>query len=276
MNRERVYKILSCLACIVFAVGGSAVVSAVVVFALCFALIFLFPIRDSFAFALFLCGWVCALFFLSRWTLRLVRSASKEPPERKPSRFQSLALWGIVSLLGMILSLYLGWVWESEALNLVFLVFPVIGLVLALWKPFREHRAELPVQLLACGGMFWALMLFGFILSRMGKPLEYQGDNAQEIPHLSNWQKTAYFPKNASNISVHGSTIGFQWECTVPEADFLEFAKQWEFEKVTEPRTGDSMQPPYYFYERRAGNGGGVTLQYSPAEQKMTGFYSHH
>jgi hypothetical protein len=61
--------------------------------------------------------------------------------------------------------------------------------------------------------------------------------------------------------------------------DFLKFKAKFPFDflKVEKPRDITDKGPfPYYWYENRRSDGGGVTLRYDPETQKMTGSYSHH
>ena len=275
MSWERVYKALSLVAHCVFALGISAFVGGLLVLPLAFGLDLLFHVNDAAVFGIFLCAFVCILVAASFWTRKLAKNDIASSDEEK-SRFQSLVLWGILSILLMMLSLYLGWLLENDAFALLFFVWPIAALCIAVTRPFRKHSKALAVQAIALGGLFWVLLFFGFMLARMGKTLEYTGDNVQDIPHLSEYQKKIYFPNNASNVTIHGTTAAFDWECSVSEKDFQEFAKMWEFQKITEARQFDKFKVPYYYYNWRAGDGGGVTMHYLPDEQKLLCSYSHH
>ena len=274
-SNERIYKILSIVCHIAFALMAALMAAGSLAFALAFALDMFFHVSDAVALFLFASLFVPGVVG-SLWLCRRFLYRYQEPAlENGKDRLGSLVLWGTPSIVGMNLSLFLGWLSESEIWVAPFFAVPVAAFCLAMFWPFQKHQNGLPVHLLTFLGMFWTFLFLGFVLARTGKPVEYRGDNVQEIPHLTKWQKKNYFPANATNIVVEGSTAYFNWECLVNEKDFRVFEVQWGFQKIDTSET-PTFQAPYFLYDRRSRNGGGVTMHYFPSEQKLTGQYSHH
>ena len=189
-------------------------------------------------------------------------------------RWSSIGLWLTPGILagtaGLFLYRHCGddlWLWLLPA-----------GIVAALIPgaifPFRKHANT---TLFGVMGPVAALLIFLgglFVLGRAGKPLEYTGDDAAAIPHLSAWQKQNYFPAGASKIQVSGTTAAFTWECQLAEADFQKYLKTspFRFQKAE----GGSFTTPVYEYVRRYRNGGGIVLRYFAPERKFRGEFSGH
>ena len=93
------------------------------------------------------------------------------------------------------------------------------------------------------------------------------------------WIGTVFVPSGASEIRLEGRSTACRWSCRVSEKDFQKFRAQcsFEFTLVEKPRDMLDKGPfPYWIYENRRRDGGGVTLRYDVGSQTMTGLYSHH
>ena len=95
--------------------------------------------------------------------------------------------------------------------------------------------------------------------------------------------QSRFFPDNAYNIEVRGKSVfvadSVEWNCNVSEKDFEKFRKKHSYNFVLNCTdinySDDNWQKPYYFYNNRHANGGGLTMRYSVPEQKLYGQYSN-
>ena len=202
--------------------------------------------------------------------------------EEKKSRGQSILLWETPAFLLFFLLLCISWKTELDWPCLIGLGLPPLALIIALIFPFRH-----------CPNGFWnAVRILGFlsafsvffwgslILGRCGKEVSYQGNDPARFPRSVLWIGKTYIPEGASDIKLEGSSAACTWTCRVSEKDFLKFkarSGRIEFKKHEKPRDIFDKGPfPYYVYENRWSNGGGITLRYEVKTGKMTGSYSHH
>ena len=202
--------------------------------------------------------------------------------EEKKARGQSILLWETPAFLLFFLLLWISWKTDLDWPCLVGLGLPLLALIIALIFPFRH-----------CPDGFWnAVRILGFlsafsvffwgslILGRCGKEVSYQGNDPARFPRSVLWIGKTYIPEGASDIKLAGSSAACTWTCRVSEKDFLKFkarSGRIEFKKQEKPRDIFDKGPfPYYVYENRGSNGGGITLRYEVKTGKMTGSYSHH
>lgn len=189
------------------------------------------------------------------------------------SRAQSAGLWLVPGFLLCLLSVFL---WRHCGNSCFLAAIPVLiaaAFALGWFFPFRKH-VNGPV--FGCLGPLMALLIFGFgavLIGRSGRQVDYTGNRIADIPHLNDWQRKNYFPEGCTEIRVKGSTVFFEWECRLSEQDFLRYKKNtpFNFRKCDQPLPGTPV--PYYEYERRASDGGGVKLRYSVPERKFYGSY---
>ena len=81
------------------------------------------------------------------------------------------------------------------------------------------------------------------------------------------------------DIRLEGKSTACRWSCRVSEKDFQKFRARcaFEFTLVEKPRDAYDKGPfPYWFYENRRRDGGGVTLRYEVGSRTLTGWYAHH
>ena len=273
MSREQIYRVLSALSHILFTLMLSVLVAFAVALPVGLLADLCFNVKDSIvmwiAAPLFVLVFCASFYFCWRFLHRF-KGAIVEGKDR----FGSLMLWGTIAIIVMTLSVYVQWEFESNLWAVPFFAAPILALLLAMIWPFKRHGSGMAVHTLTFGGMFWVLLICGFIMGAIGKPVDYQGDNAMEIPHLTQSQIKHIFPDNAKHIVISGSTNAYHWECEASEEDFQKFAVQWDFKEITESTF--QHEAPYYEHNKRASNGGGFTLQYFPNSHKLTGFFSTH
>ena len=234
---------------------------------------------------------VCALVALF-FAIRHWQHLPPAPDDAPKSRSQSYLLWGTCAFsllaIGEFIAIYNGhfdhWAWWVGALFL--LVAPI---VLAVVWPFRFHAKHNGVYVVAFAGALLLTMLSGCACGMIGAKVDYIGDHLEDAPNLPSYQREYYFPAGATKYRIIGRTNVFCWECQCSEADFLKFAEShWHFNKVSE---GESKKlwwikgiegeiitcpAPYYFFESRRSNGGGVAMCYCISTQTLYGNYSDH
>ncbi len=204
--------------------------------------------------------------------LLIRRDAPAEKAEL--SRWSSIGMWLTPGILPGLAGLFLIRHYGDDRLLWLFPAEIAAALILGAAFPFRKHANT---TLFGVMGPVAALLIFLgglFVLGRAGKPLEYTGDDAAAIPHLSAWQKQNYFPAGADKIQVSGTTSAFTWECQLAEADFMKYMKTspFRFQKAE----GGSSTAPVYEYVKRHRNGGVLVLRYSVPERKFRGDFSSH
>ena len=201
--------------------------------------------------------------------------------EETKSRGESFLLWETVAFLLFSLLFFAAYLTDRGWPVMVGAALPLLALIAALVFPFRRCRGGV-WQAVRWIGAIVAFQIFffgGLICGRTGKPVSYHGNDPADLPRSVRWIGRKYIPAGASDIELNGSSTACRWSCRVSEADFLKFKARcsFEFVKVTSPRDFMDTGPfPYYFYENRHRDGGGITLRYEVENQQMTGFFSHH
>ena len=273
MSREQIYSVLSTLSHVLFTLMLSALGAFAVAFPVGLLVAVCFHVKDDnmmwIVAPLFMLVFCASFYFCWRFLHR-----HKGGIVEDKDRFGSLMLWGTPAVMLMTLSFYLGWKFESNLCAVPFFAAPIVALLLAMIWPFKRHGNGRAVHTLTFVGMFWVFLICGFFMGAIGKPVDYQGDNAMDIPHLTQRQIKMLFPENAKHIVISGRTNAYHWECEASEEDFKKFAVQWDFKEITEATF--QHEAPYYEHNKRARNGGGFTLQYFPNSHKLTGFFSTH
>lgn len=224
------------------------------------------------------------LFFLGigcfDFLARKDRRKQAVPPDSK-SRLESFFLWETAALPSLILLVYVSWLTDYATFGFIGLLLPLVGLILAIVRPLTCRRTTF-WEVIRKLGFVIAIHIFligSFIISHSGKEVFYQGDNPADIPKSVQWLAKTYIPKGATDIKLEGRSTHCEWSCKVSKEDFQKFKDTFshEFETVEETRNYNDEGPfPYFLYEYRQNNGGGITLTYHPSTQKMTGWYSHH
>ena len=201
--------------------------------------------------------------------------------ETEKSRGQSFLLWETPAFLLLSLLFFLSWRTDLDWPLVAGLCLPVAALALALAFPFPRCRNGFwtAVRIFGFIGALGAFLLVGLILGRAGKEVSYFGNDPTAFPPAVRWIGKTYVPAGASEIRLEGRSTACRWSCRVPEKDFQKFRAKsaFEFTLVEKPRDAYDKGPfPYWFYENRHGDGGGVTLRYEVGSQTLTGWYAHH
>ena len=201
--------------------------------------------------------------------------------ETEKSRGQSFLLWETPAVLLFLLLFFLSWRTDLNWPLAVGLCLPIAALALALAFPFPRCRNGFwtAVRILGFLGAFGIFFLGGLILGRTGKEVLYLGDDPAAFPPAVRWIGRTYVPAGASEIRLEGKSTACRWSCRVSEKDFQKFRAKcaFEFTPVEKPRDMADKGPfPYWIYENRWRDGGGVTLRYEVGSQTLTGSYAHH
>ena len=218
---------------------------------------------------------LCAVFFeIGRRSLLRTDAVMEEKPR---SRLQSAGLWLVPGFLLWLFFFVLTWYYERDVFLLGLPAVLILAAAAGIVFPFRRHRNG---EVFGCVGPIFAFLLFcigAMLLGRAGRDVTYTGDSPSEIPRLSSWQRENYFPAGASEIRVRGTTTGFGWTCRLAEKDFLKYAEKGRFSfRKVERSDHIKFAGPYYEYNNRRPDGGGLTLRYSLSEKKLYGSYSDH
>jgi len=205
----------------------------------------------------------------------------KPVPEENVSRGQCLLQWETLAFLLFYLLFVAAFLTDLDWPVLTGLSLPVVVLIPALVFPFRYPRNgfRTAVRSIGLAGAFSIFFWGVLILGRTGKPVFHQGDDPAGLPRSVQWIGKIFIPDGAVGIDLRGRSTACQWSCRVSEPDFRKFRTRcaFEFQKVEKPRHFADKGPfPYYFYEDRHRNGGGVTLRYDVTNQRMTGSYATH
>ena len=121
---------------------------------------------------------------------------------------------------------------------------------------------------------------------------DYHGEKLPKNYKMPSSMQARFFPDGAYNWEIKGESAFFanftEWSCNVSEKDFEKFRKKHGYNFVLnrtdvneDKEVGplyhfdDDWQKPYYFYNNRHANGGGLTMRYSVPEKKLYGRYSN-
>ena len=212
------------------------------------------------------------------------KGSGKELPCTK-RRGTSFLLWGTPAFLLITGGLVISFHTESDLWLLPGLFLFIAVLLLSLFLPFvmeARNDGRRVFSFLAALGVFF---FTGLVLGRTGHALEYEGEDVSGIPKLSSGQKKLFFPPNAKKIKLSGTTMAFQYTCTLEEKDFLAFQKEnsYSFKTETDFRllheadgSCRECDSPRQTFSNRRRDGGGASFTYIPGEKKFYGSWSHH
>ena len=239
---------------------------------------------------------VLPLFFIllmySGWKRKIKKDTVVEPVQK--SRLQTaLTLIGIAQILFALLSVgiyhcrFNSFIRINIELSLLALL--LISIVLTvIFLPFKKHVKG--TEFASSG------LIAGIIINLIAGALtpviyDFYGDKLPKYYELSTTAQQRFFPEGAYNFEIRGHLMTFsdfiEWSCNVSEKDFEAFRKKNGYNFVqnrTDVNENSEVGPqnyldfgwqkPYYFYNNRYSNGGGLTLRYSVPEQKLYGQYS--
>lgn len=210
------------------------------------------------------------------------RSGGKELVfEEGKSRGQSFLLWETSAFLLFFLLFLVSFHTDLDWPILIGLCLPIAALIPAAAFPFHSCKSKFWKKIRLYGFLAAVfLWLFGTVLvGRTGKSVSYQGDDPAGLPRSVLWIGKTLIPAGASGIDLQGSSTSCSWTCQVSEQDFLKFKSKFPFDflKVEKPRDITDKGPfPYYWYENRRSDGGGVTLRYDAVNRTITGSCSYY
>ena len=225
-----------------------------------------------------------ALLLYLGWKSRIKKDVVVEPA--KNSRLQSSLIWlGIAmivfavlrtSVFSCSLSYFLGI--DVEYLLLTFLLLAAVLMIIFL--PFKKHAKGMNF---AYDGIIVGMIINLAVVVFSPVNYDYQGEKLPPNYKMPTPMQSRFFPDNAYNIEVRGKSVfvadSVEWNCNVSEKDFEKFRKKHSYNFVLNCTdinySDDNWQKPYYFYNNRHANGGGLTMRYSVPEQKLYGQYSN-
>ena len=228
------------------------------------------------------------------WKRRIRKDVIAEPV--RTSRMQSVLLWlGLASLVWALAEIG----FAHSRINYFFgfdidyflLVLLLAAAILAgIFLPFKKHVKGMNF---AADGIIAGVIINLLVLAFTPVSYDYHGEKLPANYKMPSAMQERFFPEGAYNWEIKGESMLFansaEWSCNVSEADFKKFREKHgynfvlnrtdvnEDSKVGPLNHSDAdWQKPYYFYNNRHANGGGLTMRYSVPEQKLYGSYSHH
>ena len=227
------------------------------------------------------------------WKSRIRKDTIIEPV--KKSRLQSVLIWIGFALI----------VWAFAEIGIsrckinYFLRFDIdyfllilllaTAILIGFFLPFKKHVKGMNF---AADGIIAGVIINLLVFAFNPVNYDYQGEKLPVNYKMPAAMQERFFPEGAYNWEIKGESMLFanfaEWSCKVSEKDFEIFRKKHGYNFVLnrtdvneDKEVGpswhfdDDWQKPYYFYNNRHANGGGLTMRYSVAEQKLYGRYSN-
>ena len=227
------------------------------------------------------------------WKRKIKKDTLSEPTCF--SKKQSALIW-----IGILLILFSGLKLITFACNAskyvcgikVDYYFAPILLVAAgmtVFRPFKRHEKG---SSFGITGILIGVLLFFISMLYNVSNYDFTGDKLPIGYEMPSAMQERFFPDGAYNFEIKGKSMMFansaEWSCNVSEKDFEKFRKKHGYnfvlnrtdineDKEVGPLnySDDTWQKPYYFYNNRHANGGGLTMRYSVPEQKLYGRYAN-
>lgn len=158
---------------------------------------------------------------------------------------------------------------------------------MTVFRPFKKHEKG---SSFGITGILVGVLLFFISMLYNVSNYDFSGDKLPIGYEMPSAMQERFFPDGAYNFEIKGKSMMFansaEWSCNVSEKDFEKFRKKHGYNfvlnrtDVNEDKEvgplchfdGD-WQKPYYFYNNRHANGGGLTMRYSVPEKKLYGHY---
>ena len=228
------------------------------------------------------------------WKRKIKKDTLSEPVGF--SKKQSALIWsGIILIIFSVVRLIFFCVGKTSyfcGINMkYYFVIPLLlmAAVAIYFRPFKKHEKG---SSFGITGILVGVLLFFISELHNVSDYDFTGNKlpiSYEMPHF---MQERFFPDGAYNFEIKGKS-GFltnyaEWSCDVSEENFEKFRKKRRYNFVLN-RTNvneDSnvgplhysdydWQKPYYFYNNRHANGGGLTMRYSVPEKKLYGHYAN-
>ena len=165
----------------------------------------------------------------------------------------------------------------------------LIAAGMTVFRPFQKHEKGNSFGI--TGIIVGVLLFFIFMLHNISN-YDFSGDKLPIGYEMPSAMQERFFPDGAYNFEIKGKSMMFansaEWSCNVSEKDFEKFRKKHGYNfvlnrtDVNEDKeigplsySDDDWQKPFYFYNNRHANGGGLTMRYSVPEKKLYGRYSN-
>ena len=227
------------------------------------------------------------------WKSRIRKDTIIEPV--KKSRLQSVLIWIGFALI----------VWAFAEIGIsrckinYFLRFDIdyfllilllaTAILIGFFLPFKKHVKGMNF---AADGIIAGVIINLLVWAFNPVNYNYHGEKLPKNYKMPSSMQARFFPDGAYNWEIKGESMFFanfaEWSCNVSEKDFEIFSKKHGYnfvlnrtdvneDKEVSPswHFDDTWQKPYYFYNNRHANGGGLTMRYSVPEQKLYGRYSN-
>ena len=227
------------------------------------------------------------------WKRKIQKDTLSEPAGF--SRKQSALIWsGIVLIIFSALKLISFCVGKScyfLGINVKYYFIPLFLIPAAAiyFRPFKKHEKG---NSFGITGILVGVLLFFISMLYNVSNYDFSGDKLPIGYEMPSAMQERFFPDGAYNFEIKGKSMMFansaEWSCNVSEKDFEKFRKKHGYNfvlnrtDVNEDKevgplsySDDDWQKPFYFYNNRHANGGGLTMRYSVPEKKLYGRYSN-
>ena len=165
----------------------------------------------------------------------------------------------------------------------------LIAAGMTVFRPFQKHEKG---SSFGITGIIVGVLLFFISMLYNVSNYDFSGDKLPIGYEMPSAMQGRFFPDGAYNFEIKGKSMMFansaEWSCNVSEKDFEKFRKKHGYNfvlnrtDVNEDKevgplsySDDDWQKPFYFYNNRHANGGGLTMRYSVPEKKLYGRYSN-
>ena len=227
------------------------------------------------------------------WKRKIKKYSLSEPVGF--SKKQSALIWsGIILIVFSALRLLFFCVGKTSyfcGINVKYFFIPLCLMAAAAiyFRPFKKHEKG---SSFGITGIIVGVLLFFMSELHNVSDYDFTGNKlpiSYEMPHF---MQERFFPDGAYNFEIKGKSVFLtnyaEWSCNVSEEDFEKFRKKRGYNFVlnrTDVNEDSHVGPlhysdydwqkPYYFYNNRHANGGGLTMRYSVPEKKLYGHYAN-
>ena len=227
------------------------------------------------------------------WKRKIKKDTLSEPVGF--SKKQSALIWsGIILIIFSVVRLIFFCVGKTSyfcGINVKYFFIPLFLIPAAAiyFRPFKKHEKG---SSFGITGIIVGVLLFFISELHNVSDYDFTGNKlpiSDEMPHF---MQERFFPDGAYNFVIKGKSVFLtnyaEWSCNVSEEDFEKFRKKRGYNFVlnrTDVNEDSNVGPlhysdygwqkPYYFYNNRHANGGGLTMRYSVPEKKLYGHYAN-
>ena len=227
------------------------------------------------------------------WKRKIKKDTLSEPAGF--SRKQSALIWSGIALIVFsalrLISFCVGKSCYFLGINVKYYFIPLFLIPAAAiyFRPFKKHEKG---NSFGITGIIVGVLLFFISMLNNVSNYDFSGDKLPIGYEMPSAMQERFFPDGAYNFEIKGKSMMFansaEWSCNVSEKDFEKFRKKHGYNfvlnrtDVNEDKevgplsySDDDWQKPFYFYNNRHANGGGLTMRYSVPEQKLYGRYAN-